>query len=113
LRALDAYEQALKVRNPRDTPFEYANTIANKANVIRNLPDDPDRAGLGRSAALSRARDLYREAQRIFESLGAADHAGVVGEALADIERELPGDPARRGNGNGTGDGSDHPHAVS
>ena len=66
LRALDAYDEALKVRNPRDTPFEYANTIANKANVLRNLPDDPDQPGQGRRASLSKARALYREAQRIF-----------------------------------------------
>ena len=33
LRALAAYDEALKVRNPRDTPVEYANTIANMANV--------------------------------------------------------------------------------
>ena len=32
LRALAAYDEALRVRNPRDTPLEYANTIANKAH---------------------------------------------------------------------------------
>ncbi|GAC1509408.1 MAG: hypothetical protein NVS1B6_16580 [Steroidobacteraceae bacterium] len=100
LRALDAYDEALKVRNPRDTPFEYANTISNKANVLRNLPDDPDQPGLGREASLNKARELYREATRIFSSLGAASNAGVVDEALADIEQEL----ALRAPGHSNGD---------
>ncbi len=101
LRALDAYDEALKVRNARDTPFEYANTIANKANVMRNLPDDPDRVGLGRGAALCKARDLYREALRLFAALGQADHAAVVNEALSEVERELLEVSARTGTGNG------------
>jgi tetratricopeptide (TPR) repeat protein len=105
LRALDAYDEALKVRNPRDTPFEFANTIANKANVLRNLPDDPDHPGLGRGAALSKARDLCSEARGIFAALGETEHAGVVSEALADIEQELAVQPRRRGNG------SAHAHA--
>jgi tetratricopeptide (TPR) repeat protein len=89
LRALDAYEEALKVRNPRDTPFEYANTIANKANVLRNLPDDPDQAGRGRAAALRKAGALYREAQRIFTTLGQSAQADITAEALAQIDQEL------------------------
>ncbi len=40
LRALDAYDEALKVRTRATTPAEYANTIANYANCLRNLPDD-------------------------------------------------------------------------
>jgi tetratricopeptide (TPR) repeat protein len=91
LRALDAYDEALKVRNPRDTPFEYANTIANKANVLRNLPDDPDSPVRGRDASLNRARELYREALRLFAAQLESDHARVVAEALAEIERELEG----------------------
>ena len=101
LRALDAYDEALKVRNPRDTPFEYANTIANKANVLRNLPDDPDQPGQGRRASLSKARALYREAQRIFATLSQSEHAGVVAEALTEVERELMQLPHRRHSGNG------------
>jgi hypothetical protein len=116
LRALDAYDEALKVRNPRDTPLEYANTIANKANVLRNLPDDPDRPGRegpgrempvlegpggGRRASLGAAHKLYREAQRIFASLGQADHSAVVVEALTEIEREMAELPIRRTNGDG------------
>jgi tetratricopeptide (TPR) repeat protein len=96
LRAVEAYDEALKVRNPRDTPFEYANTIANKANVLRNLPDDSD-AAAGRGS-LRNARELYREAQRIFATLGQSDHAAVVAEALTEINLELHEAPPR-GNG--------------
>ena len=65
LRALAAYAEALKVRNERDTPLECPSTIANKVNVLRNLPDDPERPGLGRESSLTTARDLYQEARRI------------------------------------------------
>jgi tetratricopeptide (TPR) repeat protein len=101
LRALDAYDEALKVRNPRDTPFEYANTLSNKANVLRNLPDDPDSPGLGRRASLSKARDLYREAQQLFAVLNESQHAGVVADALMEIEQELQERPPPRANGHG------------
>jgi tetratricopeptide (TPR) repeat protein len=104
LRALDAYDEALKVRNPRDTPFEYANTISNMANVLRNLPDDPDNPGRGRGATLSRARDLYCEAQRMFATLNDSQRADVVAEALLEIERELQVRPHPQGNGSGNGE---------
>jgi tetratricopeptide (TPR) repeat protein len=99
LRALDAYDEALKVRTRRDTPLEYANTISNKANVLRNLPDDPDRPGLGREASLARAGELYAEAREIFASLNQPQNVGVVEEALAEIGQELAGINHPRGNG--------------
>lgn len=104
LRALAAYDEALKVRNARDTPLEYANTISNKANVLRNLPDDPENPGLGGHASLTRARELYEEARHIFESFNQSGSAGVVEEALAEIEQEFADHPKRRGNGDGRGD---------
>ncbi len=114
LRALEAYDEALKVRNPRDTPFEYANTISNKANVLRNLPDDPDGAGGGRTAALRKAQDLYREAQRMFAALNEAEHAGVVAEALSDIERELKErSPGTAGGGHTNGHGGSGGHGSN
>jgi len=106
LRALDAYDEALKVRNPRDTPLDYANTLSNKANVLRNLPEDPDKPGSGRGASLHRARELYREAQRIFAMRGEPQRAAVVEDALLDIERELfelREYPHRRAFGSGDG----------
>ena len=101
LRALTAYDEALKVRNPRDTPLEYANTISNKANVLRNLPNDPDNPGLGRHASLTRARELYEEARRIFTSADQAGSASVVEEALLEIGQELADQSGHRANGDG------------
>ncbi len=98
LRALAAYAEALKVRNPRDTPAEYANTIANQANVFRNLPDDPgssgENPGSGRETCLRRARDLYGQALRIFTERNDADSANVAADALREIEQELDGHTA-------------------
>ena len=93
LRALAAYAEALKVRNPRDTPLEYASTIANKANVLRNLPDDPDDdRGLGREGRLAGARDLYQEARGILLRLDQADSVAMIEEALD--KRASPCPPA-------------------
>jgi tetratricopeptide (TPR) repeat protein len=89
LRALAAYAEALKVRNERDTPLEYANTIANKANVLRNLPDDPDRPGLGREGCLIAARDLYHEARRILLRFDQTDSVAMIEEALTGIADDL------------------------
>ena len=95
LRALAAYDEALRVRNARDTPLEFANTISNKANVLRNLPDDPARPGAGRA----QARELYSEAQRIFERFGEREGARVVREALLEIDDESA---ARAGSATGS-----------
>lgn len=103
LRALVAYDEALKVRNPRDTPLEYANTISNRANVFRNLPQDPDNPLAGRQGSVERARSLYEEARQIFEGVGQSGNAAVVAQALAEIDQELAdvalaGNPARNGH---------------
>jgi tetratricopeptide (TPR) repeat protein len=89
LRALTAYAEALKVRNERDTPLEYASTIANKANVLRNLPDDPDQPGLGREGCLIAARDLYQEARRILLRFDQADSVAMIEESLTGIADDL------------------------
>ena len=90
LRALAAYDEALRVRNPRDTPVEYANTIANKANVLRNLVPDPARASLGGGLTdpLTDALALVREAQALFERFGDAAKAALMREAAGEIEAE-------------------------
>ena len=90
LRALAAYDEALRVRNPRDTPIEYANTIANKANVLRNLVPDPARASLGGGLTdpLTDALALVREAQALFERFGDAAKAALMREAAGEIEAE-------------------------
>lgn len=89
LRALDAYEEALKVRTRATTPAEYANTIANYANCLRNLPDDPVRPEEGNRRNLRKALDHYREAAEIFAAFGEMPKAEIVGEIIADIEDEL------------------------
>jgi len=66
LRAVLAYNEALKVRNSQDTPLEYANTISNKANVLFNLPDNPEKPELGNQQNLLQARDYYQQAWQIF-----------------------------------------------
>ena len=99
IRALAAYDEALKVRNARDTPLEYANTISNLANVLRSLPDDVENPGTGHGPHRVRARDLYREALRIFENLKQSGSASVVQEALDEIRQELAEQPTRRNNG--------------
>ncbi len=85
LRAIEAYDEALKVRNRRDSPLAYANTIANKANCLANLPDDPDRPAAGNPANLAAAVALYREARAIFTAQGEPAKAEIVEHALAEL----------------------------
>jgi tetratricopeptide (TPR) repeat protein len=94
LRALAAYDEALKVRNPRDTPIDYANTIANKANVLRRHPVE----GL-EGDGLSQALELYREARRLFEAHALPERAELMTAAIAQIAAEQPraGDSASPG----------------
>jgi tetratricopeptide (TPR) repeat protein len=89
LRALDAYDEALKVRSRETTPVEYANTIANRANCLWNLPDDPDRPEAGNLVNLALARSGYAEAREIFMAYGELDKARIVAEAVDQIEREI------------------------
>lgn len=89
LRALDAYDEALKVRTRETTPAEYANTIANVANCLRNLPDDLACPERGNPANLAKALDRYREAAEIFGASGDAPKVAIVAEMIAEIEAEL------------------------
>jgi tetratricopeptide (TPR) repeat protein len=89
LRALDAYDEALKVRTRETTPLEYANTIANKSNCLLNLPDDAAQPERGNRANLLQARAYYAEAREIFVAHGEVDKARIVSEAVTQIEREL------------------------
>ncbi|MBY0362107.1 MAG: hypothetical protein K2X45_09390 [Phreatobacter sp.] len=88
-RALDAYDEALKVRTARDMPEEYANTIANKANCLSNLPDDPENPEAGNPRNITAAIGLLREAQMIFRSRGAMDKAAVVAETVTELSSAL------------------------
>ena len=81
LRALAAYDEALKVRTARDTPLAYAHTLANRANVLANLPDDLEHPGRGNPQHLRRADEDYQEAERIFLACGQRAQAEAVRQA--------------------------------
>lgn len=98
-RALDAYDEALKVRDRRTSPLEYANTIANKANCLSNLPDDPQDGATDNRRHLAQALQLYREARDIFAQSGADDRAASVSEAVLELEMAIRGEPGRANGG--------------
>jgi tetratricopeptide (TPR) repeat protein len=89
LRALTAYDEALKVRTPATSPLEYANTVANKANCLWNLPDDRDFPQLGNARNLAKARTCYAAARDIFASHGELAKAEIISEALAELEQAI------------------------
>ncbi len=86
LRALEAYDEALRVRTRRDMPIAYANTIANKANCLANMFDDPENPDQGNPVNMLEARTLLREAAALFEEYGDTSKARLVAEALSEIE---------------------------
>jgi tetratricopeptide (TPR) repeat protein len=88
-RAIIAYDEALKVRNRSNAPLEYANTIANKANCLCGLPDDPVHPELGQQVNLQRAKALYKEARLIFEEQGEPEKQRLMAEAVGELESEL------------------------
>lgn len=89
LRAIAAYDEALKVRNPKDTPVEYANTISNKANALLNLPDDPEKPEAGNPQNLLQVRNYYQEAREIFHQHQQLEQAEIVTQTLHEIEAEI------------------------
>jgi tetratricopeptide (TPR) repeat protein len=89
LKAIAAYNEALKVRNSQDTPLEYANTISNKANALFNLPDNPEKPELGNPKNLLQARSYYQEAWAIFTQHQQMEQAEFVVQALKEVEAEI------------------------
>ena len=89
LRAVLAYDEALKVRTLQDTPLEYANTISNKANLLFNLPDDLEKPELGNTQNLLKAEEYYQEAWRIFTEHKQLEQAEIVAKALQDLTAEI------------------------
>lgn len=89
LRAITAYDEALKVRNSKDTPLEYANTISNKANALCNLPDDYQKPEVGNLQNLLQASAYYQEAWKIFTQYQQAEQAQVVAQAMEEIVAEI------------------------
>jgi tetratricopeptide (TPR) repeat protein len=98
LRALEAYDEALKVRTRATMPLEYANTIANKANCLWNLPDDVERPDGGNLRNLCRARAYYGEAREIFAAHGEHEKARAMSRACEQIDRERLAAASHGGN---------------
>lgn len=96
-RALEAYDEALKVRSRRTMPGEYANTIANKANCLANLPDDPSSPDSGNEGNLRKAIALYQEAADIFRSTGEPEKEQITKEAMHALQDELSAPGSRQG----------------
>ena len=88
LRALEAYEEALKVRTVESAPLAYANTICNKANCLLNLPDDLNAPERGNAHRLEVAVACYEEALAIYLANGGDEHARVVSGILEEIRPE-------------------------
>lgn len=88
-RAVMAYDEALKVRNRKDTPIEYANTIANKANALINLPDKLDKPEAGNEQNILKARNYYQEALEIFTQLGQIKQAQAVSQVLEELRTDI------------------------
>ncbi|WGT67892.1 hypothetical protein [cyanobacterium endosymbiont of Epithemia clementina EcSB] len=86
LKALAAYDEALKVRTPQNTPIEWANTMSNKANVLFNLPDDVEHPEKGNQNNLMEAKTCYQKAQEVFSQYGQWEQVEIVKKALQDIE---------------------------
>lgn len=89
LRALHAYDEALKVRTETDAPLEFANTLANKGNCLRNLPDDPDHPTTGNRTRLREAKTLYGKAQAVFTHYGETAKADLMAGIIAELNAEL------------------------
>ena len=94
LRAVEAYDEALKVRTPETSPLTYANTIANKANALRNLPDQLDNPAAPGRRNLEAARALYLEAAAIFREHGATDRADYARQTAEEILHDLESAPS-------------------
>jgi len=102
LRALEAYDEALKVRSHDASPFEYANTISNKANCLMNLPDDLENPEIGNLGNLSKALELYEEARTVFLANNGDANAEVVTGVINDIKTELNSTKRKLNGSNGT-----------
>lgn len=99
LRALEAYDEALRVRTRATTPLEYANTISNKANCLWNLPIDAAEPESDVANNIKLARALYQEAHDIFGEHGEFQKALIIKDALEQIAVDLDGRSTSRSNG--------------
>ena len=89
LRALDAYEEALKVRTRATTPAEYANTIANYANCLRNIPDDLTEAPKTVMAISPRRSPIIGKLPKFLPKPARCRKLGIVDAMLVEIDPSL------------------------
>ncbi len=89
LRAIAAYDEALKVRNLQNTPLEYANTIANKANALFKLPDNVEKPEIGNEQNLRQTRTYYQQAWTIFTKYKQVEQAEIVAQALQEVDQKI------------------------
>jgi tetratricopeptide (TPR) repeat protein len=89
LRAVAAYDEALRIRSAATAPIEYANTLANKAACLCRLPDEPEQPHSGNRNNLTTAKSLYEQARQIFVQRGEMQRGDLVSDALAEIEESL------------------------
>lgn len=82
--AIAAYDEALKVRNCIDTPLDFADTLAGKANALAHLVDD-NRNPNALCYALQ-ARNLLLEAKAIFHQHQQRSRVQAIALSLAELD---------------------------
>ncbi len=88
-RALQAYNEALKYR--QTSSLLRANTLANRAQCLIDLPDADDMPQRGNARNLRCARDSASEALAIFQQHHERERAQVVSALLAEIDQLTAG----------------------
>jgi hypothetical protein len=87
-----------------DTPYEYANTVCNKANCLWNLPDNLEKPEEGNRDRLREARGYYREANDIFMKHGDMTKVNMIKETLEQLDADIGTGHAGSRSGKGFGE---------
>ncbi len=94
LRAVEAYDAAIAVREELGSPTELAGTIANRAHCLCTIPDDPEQPARGNPNNLIAARSEYHRALILLSNAGDAEKSSLIREAIAELDEMLTTDPA-------------------
>ncbi len=95
MRAIEAYDIALSLR--KQQPHLQANTLANRANCLRDIPDNLDKPELGNRHRLAAALNNAQQAQKLFEQGSERDKANMMAELIADLHTEMNASAAHAG----------------
>ena len=79
----------LSIDQPKDTPLEYAKTVSNKANALRNLPDDLLQPEKGNLSNLLQAGKYYQSALEIFTQYQQTEQVEFLADTLQEITQEI------------------------